>query len=113
MEDDNKWEVISFESARGEQFVEKFIRSLDKATISKFTREANLLEKHGPSLGMPYSKKLTRNLCELRIRGKQEVRIIYGFIGNKIYLLHGFLKKTQKTPMKEIEIAQQRFGVLQ
>lgn len=108
----NTWEVISFESTRGEQFVEKFIRSLDEATISKFARNANLLEKHGPLLGMPHSKKLTSKLYELRIRGKQEVRIIYGFIGNKIYLLHGFLKKTQKTPAREIEIAEQRLCTL-
>lgn len=101
--EDNSWEVISFESARGEQFVEKFIRSLDKGTISKFTRDADLLEKHGPLLGMPHSKKLTKDLYELRIKGKQEARIIYGFIGSKVYLLHGFLKKTQKTPIKEVK----------
>lgn len=109
---DSNWEVVAFESARGEMFVEEFIRSLDKAAISKFTHAANLLEKHGPFIGMPHSKKLTRNLYELRIRGKQEVRIIYGFKSNKIYLLHGFLKKTEKTPVREIEMAAKRFRSL-
>ncbi|OGE14710.1 hypothetical protein A3F00_03480 [Candidatus Daviesbacteria bacterium RIFCSPHIGHO2_12_FULL_37_11] len=92
--------------------VEEFIRSLDRSTVSKFTHNANLLEKHGPILGMPHSKKLTPDLYELRLRGKEEVRIIYGFIGRKIYLLHGFKKKTQQIPTKEIEVAQKRFNTL-
>jgi len=106
------WNIVSFESVRGEQPVEEFIKSLDKATISKFTHEVDLLEKHGPFLKMPHSKKITRDLYELRIRGKQEVRIIYGFKENEIYLLHAFLKKTQQIPSKEIKIAEQRFAIL-
>ncbi|MBI4079151.1 MAG: type II toxin-antitoxin system RelE/ParE family toxin [Candidatus Levybacteria bacterium] len=92
--------------------VEEFIRSLDKTTISKITHDISLLEMHGPILGMPHSKNLTPALYELRIRGKQEIRIIYGFIGKKIYLLHGFKKKTPKTPAKEIKTAQRRFNDL-
>lgn len=110
---EDSWEVIAFESARGEMPVEDFIRSLDQSSISKFTHSTNFLEKHGPILGMPHSKKLTPDLYELRIRGKQEIRIIYGFINRKIYLLHGFKKKTPKTPTKEIETAKKRFAVLQ
>lgn len=106
------WEVIAFESARGEMPVEEFIKSLDKLAISKFSHSFDLLEKHGPLLGMPHSKKLTKHLYELRVRGKQEVRIIYGFFDKKIYLLHGFKKKTQKIPAKEIDIAERRFDVL-
>lgn len=108
----SSWEVIAFESARGEQPVEEFIKSLAKATISKFTQEADLLERYGPFLKMPHSKKITRDLYELRIRGRQEVRIIYGFKHNRIYLLHAFLKKTQQIPSKEIKIAEQRFSIL-
>ena len=106
------WEIIFFESLRGEMFVEEFIKSLTRATISKVTHEISLLELHGWLLRMPYSKKLTQDLYELRIRGKEEVRIIYGFKRNKIYMLHGFKKKTQQTPIKEIETAQQRFDTL-
>ncbi len=109
---EDKWEVIVFESARGEKPVEEFIRSLDSSTISKFSHGFDLLEKHGPILGMPHSKKLAQDLYELRIKGKQEVRIIYCFIGKKIYLLHGFKKKTQKIPAREINIAQQRLDTL-
>lgn len=106
---EDKWEVIFFETPRGEKIVKEFIKSLDEKTISKIGREIDLLEKHGPFLGMPHSKKLTKDLYELRVRGRQEIRIVYGFTGSIIYLLHVFLKKTQKTPSPEIDTADKRF----
>ncbi len=112
MEDESSWEIKFFETARGEKIVKEFIKSLDTNTISKITSEIDLLQQHGPLLGMPYSKKLTQDLYELRIRGKQEVRIIYGFKGRNVYLLHVFKKKTPKTPIKEIEASKQRFAIL-
>lgn len=105
----NSWEILFFETSRGEKIVKEFIKSLDVKTISKISSGIDLLVKHGPFLGMPHSKKLTQDLYELRIRGKQEIRIIYGFVNKNIYLLSAFQKKTQKTPLKEIDIAHKRF----
>lgn len=107
------WVIQVYESQRGEKPVEEFIRSLEPKTISKVSHRIDLLEKYGSLLGMPHSRKLTANLYELRIRGKQEVRIIYGFINRNIYLLHIFKKQTQKTPTKEIATALKRFESLQ
>ncbi len=85
--------------------VEKFITSLEKQTIAKVLRSVDLLEEFGHRLGMPHSKKVTKDLFELRIRGQQEVRIFYAFKKNIIYLLRGFIKKSQKIPQREIEAA--------
>lgn len=106
------WKIIVFESRRGEKPVEEFIKSLDSSTIAKVAHEIDLLEKHGPYLGMPHVKKISPDLYELRIRGKQEVRILYGFVKNNIYLLHAFKKQTQKTPRREIDTALKRFHSL-
>src|SRR3989344_5051017 len=103
--EDYSWEILFFETARGEKIVKEFIKSFGGSTISKIASEVDLLKDNGPFLGMPYSKKLTKDLYELRVRGKQEIRIIYGFVGKTVYLLHAFVKKTQKTPIKEIETA--------
>ena len=54
---------------------------------------------------MPYSKRITANLYELRIRGQQEVRIFYTINNGTAFLLHGFIKKTNKTTKREIETA--------
>lgn len=61
---------------------------------------------------MPHCKKLTSDIFELRIRGKEEVRILYSTRKGDIYLLHAFKKKSQKTPAKEIKIAEQRMALL-
>ena len=100
--------IILLESTRGEAYVEKFIRSLDPPTIAKVLRTLDLLEKHGSDLGMPHSKSLGKGLFELRVRGTMEIRIFYAFAKNDIYLLHAFQKKSQQTPVKEIDLARAR-----
>lgn len=57
---------------------------------------------------MPHAKKITQHVYELRIRGHQEVRIFYTIQDDIVFLVHGFIKKTQKTPKKETETAQKR-----
>jgi len=100
--------ILLFESTRGEAYVERFIHSLDYATTAKVLRTLELLEKHGSDLGMPHSKSLGKGLFELRVRGTREIRIFYAFVENDIYLLHAFQKKSQQTPVKEIDLARSR-----
>ena len=61
---------------------------------------------------LPHTKKISANLFELRISGKQEIRIFYSFHKSQIFLLHGFVKKSQKIPQKEIKIASQKLKLL-
>ena len=63
---------------------------------------------HGGKLGLPHSKKVSTNLFELRIRGRQEVRIFYTFQKRNVIILHGFVKKSQRIPRREIEQAKRR-----
>ncbi len=90
------------------QRITEFIAGLDKPTIAKTLRTLDLLEKFGNKLNMPHSKKIDAELFELRIRGKNEIRIIYCFCKNKIILLHGFIKKSQKTPERHVLLAKKR-----
>ena len=103
-----KWEILEFETVRSEKPLAEFIAKQQPQTIAKIARLIDLLEIHGSLLGMPHAKKLETDLYELRVRGKEEIRIIYGFKCKTIYLLHGFKKQKQRTPQKEIETAKQR-----
>ena len=85
--------------------LERFIYSLEKATIAKILRTIDFLELFGNKLNLPHSKKIASGVFELRIRGVQEVRILYIFHKNEAVLLHGFLKKTDKIPLKELKLA--------
>ncbi len=92
--------------------VEAFLESLNEKEIAKAIRTIELLEEFGNNLGMPHSKHLTDGLLELRIRGKREIRIFYCFNKNKAILLHAFIKKTQKTPERELNKARTAKGSL-
>lgn len=85
--------------------LERFIYFLEKQTIAKVVRTIELLEMFGNELGMPHSKKIDSGLFELRVRGAQEVRIIYTFHKRVAVLLVGFIKKSEKIPRREIERA--------
>lgn len=100
--------VRFFESVRGERIIEKFIAGLDNQTKAKFFHLYDLLHTYGPQLTFPHVKRISKNIYELRIRGKNEIRIFYTKMGNTYILLHAFKKKTQKTPIKELGIAQCR-----
>jgi len=92
--------------------VEKFINSLEKLTIARVLRIIDLLERFGNQLGLPHSKKVAQTLFELRISGKQEIRIFYTFHDKEIVLLHGFVKKSSRIPKRELENAKHRLAAL-
>ena len=92
--------------------LQEYLYSFDKATLSKIVKLTDLLEMFGEKIGMPYSKHISHNLYELRIRGNREVRILYCFYNQNAVLVHAFVKKPQKTPQKEINIAVSRIKLL-
>lgn len=69
------------------------------------------LAQRGSMLGLPYVKKLQGEIWELR---PKSTRILYCTVkGKTIYLLHAFMKKSNKTPLKELKTAQDRYKLLQ
>ena len=75
----NKWKVVFFESNRKEKSVEYFFQKQQLSTQTKMLHLFELLEVYGSQLGMPHAKQLGSGIYELRIRGKDEIRIFYGF----------------------------------
>jgi phage-related protein len=65
------------------------------------------LEESGIDVGMPHVKPLENKLYEIRVRvDRNAYRIIYFLhTGQQFVLLHGFQKKTQKTPPRELKLA--------
>ena len=92
--------------------IDKFIFKLDPQIQARVLRQVELLEKYGNKLAMPYSKSLHDGLFELRVLGNKQVRIIYCFHNDRIYLLNAFIKKTGKIPNREIDLAIKRLKML-
>ncbi len=95
-----------------DESIELFFLNSQESTQAKILRTIDLLEKFGNQLAMPHSKKISNKMFELRIRGKSEVRIIYTYKNKKAYLLHAFIKKSQKIPKREIKTAKARLRLL-
>lgn len=103
------WEIETYKTPSGQEVVKDFIFKMQPSTQGKLTRLLDMLENFGPELTMPHTRPMGGGLYELRVRGKQEVRIFYVFVkGSTIYLLHAFQKKSQETPNKELKLARQR-----
>lgn len=90
--------------------LEQFIGNLKPEIVAKILRTIDLLEAFGNRLMMPHSKKISSRLFELRIRGEQEVRIIYIFHQNIAVLLHGFIKKSDRISKKDLKAASQKLA---
>jgi len=106
------WKVKFFQTKRGNYPVKEFIEKLEKKTYARALRSIALLQKFGPFLKMPYSKKIAPGLYELRIKGAEAIRIFYTLVNGKYYLLHAFKKKRQKIPEKEIKLGLDRIKEL-
>jgi len=68
------------------------------------------MEIHGPDLGMPHTRAMGGGLFELRIKAAEGIaRVFYcTVVERRIVFLHQFVKKTDKTPPKELQIARVR-----
>jgi len=83
--------------------------------LADYARIVELLMEFGPNLRMPHSRALGGGLFELRPRGRGGIgRAFYCFIiGQRVVILHAFLKKTQDTPEQELRIARRRMKEVQ
>lgn len=107
--DEAVWTIETYEASNTEKPVDDFIFRQQPQAKAKIAHVVKLLKQYGNQLGMPHSKALGSGMYELRIRGKEELRMFYFFTkGRRIYLLHAFKKQTRQTPKKELEIALQR-----
>ena len=102
------FEIEFYETSGGKEPAKEFILRLNKKTRARVLRTLDLLEENGNELREPYSKPLGNKIFELRIRESKDIyRILYFFyVGQRIILTNGFVKKTQKTPRAEIEKAE-------
>jgi phage-related protein len=86
-----------------------FLDNLEPKLRAKSYRTIQMLARFGPVLTLPHSRKIvgTEDLYELRVQqGNNICRLFYFYYNKEIYiLLSGFIKKQQKTDLKEIEKA--------
>jgi len=91
------------------------IESWPDGILADYARIVELLMEFGPNIHMPHSRAVGGGLFELRPRGKEGIgRVLYCFnAGQRVVILHAFVKKTQNTPEQDLRIARKRMKEVQ
>lgn len=99
------WKVLFYGAA-----LEEEILGLPAGFLARFLRYAERMEIFGPDLGMPHTRAMGGGLFELRLKAVEGIaRVFYcTVVDRRIVMLHQFVKKSEKTPRKELDIAHQR-----
>jgi phage-related protein len=103
------WSVTFFDKR-----VENGILGLPTGMLARFLRYAERMELFGPDLGMPHTRSMGGGVFELRIKAPGGIaRAFYCTVFDaRIVFLHHFVKKTVKTPPRELDIARKRMKEL-
>ncbi|MDU9049330.1 MAG: type II toxin-antitoxin system RelE/ParE family toxin [Candidatus Electrothrix sp. Rat3] len=98
-----------------EYYNEKVQESIDEWPVgirAVYARITERIVRFGPNLGMPFTRSVGKNLFEIRAKGKEGIGRAFfcTVIGSRVVILHGFIKKSAKTPKKELAVAQKRLS---
>lgn len=91
------------------------IESWPDGILADYARIIELLMEFGPNLRMPHSRVMGGGIFEVRPRGREGIgRALYCFVvGQRVVILHAFIKKTQATPEQDLKIARKRLKEIQ
>ena len=86
------------------------VLAFPEGLLASFLHTAELIEECGPKIGMPFTCSIGAGLFEIRVKGKEgTARALYCCLaGKELVILNAFVKKTQKTPRKQIVLARKR-----
>jgi len=96
-----------------EYFNERVLADIERwpiGVLADYARLVELLMEFGPDLRMPHSRSLGGGLFELRPRGREGIgRALYCYlVGERVVVLHAFVKKTEATPEEDLRLARRR-----
>ena len=99
------WTITYYSEA-----VQTEILSLSAGLLARYLRYTDRMETYGPDLGMPHTRPLGQGLFELRLKASEGIaRVLYcTVIGREIMVLHQFVKKSERTPQRELALARRR-----
>jgi phage-related protein len=103
------WKITFFN-----QKVEAEILAFPAGILANFLHILEMIEEFGPALGKPHTAPMGGGLFEIRAKGREGIgRAFFCAVkGQEIVILHSFIKKTQRTPKKELERARRRLKEL-
>ncbi|HAS18013.1 MAG TPA: type II toxin-antitoxin system RelE/ParE family toxin [Nitrospiraceae bacterium] len=106
------WKVEFYRDMAGKEPVKDFLNSLSESARAKVVKSIEMLVEYGVLLKEPYTRQVRGKIRELRIKDSQgAIRVLYfTYTGKRFILLHGFIKKAEKTPVKDIVLTEKRMN---
>lgn len=106
-------DVRFFRTDTGREPVREWLLDLPREHKKAIGTEIKTVQFGWP-IGMPVVRKLEKDLWEVRVDlGDTIARVLFTVLGNVMVLLHGFIKKSQKTPAPDLVTARRRKSELQ
>ena len=104
-----KFPVIFYQTPAGGHEVRDWLKSLDETERAAIGQDLMRVQFRWP-VGMPLCRPLGNGLWEVRsnLPANKIARVIFCIIEGRILALHGFIKKTRKTPGDDLNLARQR-----
>ena len=100
--------VKFYKSETGKEPVREWLKDFPKADRQAIGEDIKTAQ-YGWPLGMPLIRKMGRGLWEVRSNISSGIaRVLFTVIDKTMFLLHGFVKKSQKTPQDDLDTAQRR-----
>ena len=92
--------------------VEAFVLSLPDGLLARYLRLTDMILEFGRNLGMPHTRAMGEGLFELRVKGKEGIARVFfcTVIRQRVIMLHGFIKKSEKTSPRELRTARLRLS---
>ena len=105
-------DVRFYASNSGSEPVREWLKSLPASERRAIGEDIKTVQLGWP-LGMPLVRKLAKDLWEIRVHLKDRIaRILFTLVAHTMVLLHGFIKKSQDTPVEELDLAKRRLQQL-
>ena len=94
--------------------VQEDIMNLPVTLQARYIGLTQRMLEYGPNLGLPHTDAFGGGLFELRLKGVEGIARVFfcTMVEQEIIMLHSFIKKSQKTPAKELKLAKQRMKEL-
>lgn len=101
--------VVFYRTRTGSEVVRDWLRVLDQRDRNAVGQDLMRIQYRWP-VGMPLCRPLRDGLWEVRtsLPSSRIARVLFALSGDRIIVLHGFIKKTQKTPDLDMALARRR-----
>ncbi|HUG91282.1 MAG TPA: type II toxin-antitoxin system RelE/ParE family toxin [Planctomycetaceae bacterium] len=104
------WEIVYFSES-----VQEPLLAFPPGLQARYVHLTERMLNFGPDLGMPHTRAMGGGLFELRVKGKEGIgrALFCTRPGRRIMMLHAFVKKTTRTPARELKVARKRMREVQ